>query len=144
MFECRVWAKAVYKVCSACSSVVFVQVPEVVEYNQVLQQARQDPTLMKSPQRTASIRASSMPRLAADPQVINSNNLYSNLYSVTDLILVGALKINKLLKSTQGAFIMLVFAPWQQWIETICPHILNDYYRHRREFVCSLVSFLVT
>ncbi|XP_076736733.1 voltage-dependent R-type calcium channel subunit alpha-1E isoform X6 [Maylandia zebra] len=43
-------------------------VPEVVEYNQVLQQARQDPTLMKSPQRTASIRASSMPRLAADPQ----------------------------------------------------------------------------
>lgn len=100
-----------YKVCSACSSVVFVQVPEVVEYNQVLQQARQDPTLMKSPQRTASIRASSMPRLAADPQVINSNNLYSNLYSVTNRILVGALKINKLLKSTQGAFIMLVFAP---------------------------------
>ncbi|KAM9383867.1 voltage-dependent R-type calcium channel subunit alpha-1E [Pholidichthys leucotaenia] len=40
-------------------------VPEVVEYNQVMQQARQDP---KSPQRTASIRASSMPRLAADPQ----------------------------------------------------------------------------
>ncbi|XP_008293638.1 voltage-dependent R-type calcium channel subunit alpha-1E [Stegastes partitus] len=43
-------------------------VPEVVEYNQVMQQARQDPTLMKSPQRTASIRASSMPRLAVDPQ----------------------------------------------------------------------------
>ncbi|XP_039463231.1 voltage-dependent R-type calcium channel subunit alpha-1E isoform X3 [Oreochromis aureus] len=43
-------------------------VPEVVEYNQVMQQARQDPALMKSPQRTASIRASSMPRLAADPQ----------------------------------------------------------------------------
>ncbi|XP_030582425.1 voltage-dependent R-type calcium channel subunit alpha-1E isoform X1 [Archocentrus centrarchus] len=43
-------------------------VPEVVEYNQVMQQARQDPALIKSPQRTASIRASSMPRLAADPQ----------------------------------------------------------------------------
>ncbi|XP_051803151.1 voltage-dependent R-type calcium channel subunit alpha-1E isoform X3 [Acanthochromis polyacanthus] len=43
-------------------------VPEVVEYNQVMQQAQQDPTLMKSPQRTASIRASSMPRLAVDPQ----------------------------------------------------------------------------
>ncbi|XP_054873587.1 voltage-dependent R-type calcium channel subunit alpha-1E isoform X6 [Amphiprion ocellaris] len=43
-------------------------VPEVVEYNQVMQQTQQDPTLMKSPQRTASIRASSMPRLAVDPQ----------------------------------------------------------------------------
>ncbi|XP_059196371.1 voltage-dependent R-type calcium channel subunit alpha-1E [Centropristis striata] len=42
-------------------------VQDVVEYNQVMQQARQDPTVMKSPQRTASIRASSMPRLAADP-----------------------------------------------------------------------------
>ncbi|XP_047442955.1 voltage-dependent R-type calcium channel subunit alpha-1E isoform X4 [Mugil cephalus] len=43
-------------------------VPDVVEYNQVIQQTRQDPTLIKSPQRTASIRASSMPRLAVDPQ----------------------------------------------------------------------------
>ncbi|KAM4548311.1 LOW QUALITY PROTEIN: voltage-dependent R-type calcium channel subunit alpha-1E [Odontesthes bonariensis] len=43
-------------------------VPDVVEYNQLMQQARQDPTLIKSPQRTASIRASSMPRLAVDPQ----------------------------------------------------------------------------
>ncbi|XP_013855212.1 voltage-dependent R-type calcium channel subunit alpha-1E, partial [Austrofundulus limnaeus] len=43
-------------------------VPEVVEYNQVIQQAQQDPTIIKSPQRTASIRASSMPRLAVDPQ----------------------------------------------------------------------------
>ncbi|XP_041862080.1 voltage-dependent R-type calcium channel subunit alpha-1E isoform X1 [Melanotaenia boesemani] len=43
-------------------------VPEVAEYNQLMQQARQDPTLVKSPQRTASIRASSMPRLAVDPQ----------------------------------------------------------------------------
>ncbi|XP_051232685.1 voltage-dependent R-type calcium channel subunit alpha-1E isoform X3 [Dicentrarchus labrax] len=43
-------------------------VPDVVEYNQVMQQARQDPTVIKSPQRTASIRASSMPRLAVDPQ----------------------------------------------------------------------------
>ncbi|XP_054458725.1 voltage-dependent R-type calcium channel subunit alpha-1E [Anoplopoma fimbria] len=42
-------------------------VPEVVEYNQVMQQARQDATAVKSPQRTASIRASSMPRLAVDP-----------------------------------------------------------------------------
>ncbi|GAA6214069.1 voltage-dependent R-type calcium channel subunit alpha-1E-like [Lates japonicus] len=33
-----------------------------------MQQARQDPTAIKSPQRTASIRASSMPRLAVDPQ----------------------------------------------------------------------------
>ncbi|XP_053287158.1 voltage-dependent R-type calcium channel subunit alpha-1E [Pleuronectes platessa] len=43
-------------------------VQDVVEYNQVIQQARQDPTVVKSPQRTASIRASSMPRLAVDPQ----------------------------------------------------------------------------
>ncbi|XP_072245637.1 voltage-dependent R-type calcium channel subunit alpha-1E isoform X1 [Leuresthes tenuis] len=43
-------------------------VPDVVEYNQLMQQARQDPSLIKSPQRTASIRASSMPRLAVDPQ----------------------------------------------------------------------------
>ncbi|XP_035502564.2 voltage-dependent R-type calcium channel subunit alpha-1E isoform X2 [Scophthalmus maximus] len=44
-------------------------VPDVVEYNQVIQQqARQDPTAIKSPQRTASVRASSMPRLAVDPQ----------------------------------------------------------------------------
>ncbi|XP_078115114.1 voltage-dependent R-type calcium channel subunit alpha-1E [Sander vitreus] len=42
-------------------------VPDVVEYNQVMQQARQDATVIKSPQRTASIRASSMPRLAVDP-----------------------------------------------------------------------------
>ncbi|XP_023810371.1 voltage-dependent R-type calcium channel subunit alpha-1E [Oryzias latipes] len=38
-------------------------VPEVVQYNQLMQQ-----TLSKSPQRTASVRASSMPRLAIDPQ----------------------------------------------------------------------------
>ncbi|KAM7409915.1 hypothetical protein PAMA_001414 [Pampus argenteus] len=44
------------------------QVSDVVEYNQVKQQARQDPTVLKSPQRTASTRASSMPRLAVDPQ----------------------------------------------------------------------------
>ncbi|XP_029938303.1 voltage-dependent R-type calcium channel subunit alpha-1E isoform X2 [Salarias fasciatus] len=43
-------------------------VPEVVEYNQIMQKARQDPTLLKSPQRTSSIRASSMPRLAVDTQ----------------------------------------------------------------------------
>lgn len=43
-------------------------VQDVVEYNQLKQQARQDPTAMKSPQRTPSIRASSMPRLAVDPQ----------------------------------------------------------------------------
>ncbi|XP_034386121.1 voltage-dependent R-type calcium channel subunit alpha-1E [Cyclopterus lumpus] len=43
-------------------------VPEVLGYNQVMQQARQDATAVKSPQRTASIRASSMPRLAVDPQ----------------------------------------------------------------------------
>ncbi|XP_024859674.1 voltage-dependent R-type calcium channel subunit alpha-1E isoform X3 [Kryptolebias marmoratus] len=43
-------------------------VPEVVEYNQVMQQAQQDPTIIKSPQRNASIRASSMPRLAVEPQ----------------------------------------------------------------------------
>ncbi|XP_029285223.1 voltage-dependent R-type calcium channel subunit alpha-1E isoform X2 [Cottoperca gobio] len=42
-------------------------VPDVVEYNQVMQQARQDAAVIKSPQRTASIRASSMPRLAVDP-----------------------------------------------------------------------------
>ncbi|KAM7388240.1 hypothetical protein PAMP_024431 [Pampus punctatissimus] len=44
------------------------QVSDVVEYNQVKQQVRQDPTVLKSPQRTASTRASSMPRLAVDPQ----------------------------------------------------------------------------
>ncbi|XP_054902892.1 voltage-dependent R-type calcium channel subunit alpha-1E [Poeciliopsis prolifica] len=43
-------------------------VPEVVEYNHLMQQARQEQTVIKSPQRTASIRASSMPRLAVDPQ----------------------------------------------------------------------------
>ncbi|KAM3876104.1 voltage-dependent R-type calcium channel subunit alpha-1E [Diretmus argenteus] len=43
-------------------------VPEVVDYNRVLQQARQDPTIVRSPQRAASIRASSMPRLAVDAQ----------------------------------------------------------------------------
>ncbi|KAM6921515.1 LOW QUALITY PROTEIN: voltage-dependent R-type calcium channel subunit alpha-1E [Xenentodon cancila] len=43
-------------------------VPEVVEYKQLMQQTRQDPALIKSPKRTASIRASSMPRLAVDPQ----------------------------------------------------------------------------
>nr|XP_020468651.1 voltage-dependent R-type calcium channel subunit alpha-1E [Monopterus albus] len=43
-------------------------VPDVVEYNQMMQQDKQDPSVIKSPQRTASIRASSMPRLAVDPQ----------------------------------------------------------------------------
>ncbi|KAM9848256.1 voltage-dependent R-type calcium channel subunit alpha-1E [Aulostomus maculatus] len=43
-------------------------VQEVVEYNQVKQQAMLESTVMKSPQRAASIRASSMPRLAVDPQ----------------------------------------------------------------------------
>ncbi|CAG5861099.1 unnamed protein product [Menidia menidia] len=43
-------------------------VPEVVDYNQLMGRAKQDPTLIKSPQRTASIRASSMPRLAVDAQ----------------------------------------------------------------------------
>ncbi|XP_074524114.1 voltage-dependent R-type calcium channel subunit alpha-1E [Halichoeres trimaculatus] len=43
-------------------------VPDVVRYNQVMQQTRQDSADIKSPQRTASIRASSMPRLAVDPQ----------------------------------------------------------------------------
>ncbi|XP_028301045.1 voltage-dependent R-type calcium channel subunit alpha-1E isoform X2 [Gouania willdenowi] len=43
-------------------------VPEVMEYNQMRQQAKQEPVLLKSPQRSPSIRASSMPRLAVDPQ----------------------------------------------------------------------------
>ncbi|XP_057696571.1 voltage-dependent R-type calcium channel subunit alpha-1E [Corythoichthys intestinalis] len=43
-------------------------VPNVVEYNQVTQQSRPEPTAVKSPQRTSSIRASSMPRLAVEPQ----------------------------------------------------------------------------
>ncbi|KAM9761418.1 voltage-dependent R-type calcium channel subunit alpha-1E [Menidia menidia] len=43
-------------------------VPEVVDYNQLMGRAKQDPTLIKCPQRTASIRASSMPRLAVDAQ----------------------------------------------------------------------------
>ncbi|XP_076009435.1 voltage-dependent R-type calcium channel subunit alpha-1E [Genypterus blacodes] len=42
--------------------------PDVVEYNRAMQQARQDPAALKSPQRTSSIRASSMPRLAVDAQ----------------------------------------------------------------------------
>ncbi|XP_023195929.1 voltage-dependent R-type calcium channel subunit alpha-1E isoform X2 [Xiphophorus maculatus] len=49
-------------------------VPEVVEYNHLMQQARQDQTVIKSPQRTASIRASSMPRLAVDPQAAVSED----------------------------------------------------------------------
>ncbi|XP_077572355.1 voltage-dependent R-type calcium channel subunit alpha-1E isoform X1 [Stigmatopora nigra] len=40
-------------------------VPDVMEYNQVAQQSR---IMVKSPQRTSSIRASSMPRLAVEPQ----------------------------------------------------------------------------
>uniref|UniRef100_A0A672HZ14 Voltage-dependent calcium channel type A subunit alpha-1 n=1 Tax=Salarias fasciatus TaxID=181472 RepID=A0A672HZ14_SALFA len=51
------------------------QVPEVVEYNQIMQKARQDPTLLKSPQRTSSIRASSMPRLAVDTQFVMFSSL---------------------------------------------------------------------
>ncbi|KAM9795906.1 LOW QUALITY PROTEIN: voltage-dependent R-type calcium channel subunit alpha-1E [Syngnathus typhle] len=43
-------------------------VPDVVEYNQVAQQSRQRLTVVRSPQRTSSIRASSMPRLAVEPQ----------------------------------------------------------------------------
>ncbi|XP_051928748.1 voltage-dependent R-type calcium channel subunit alpha-1E-like isoform X2 [Hippocampus zosterae] len=43
-------------------------VPDVVEYNQVTQQSRQEPIVFRSPQRTSSIRASSMPRLAVEPQ----------------------------------------------------------------------------
>ncbi|XP_015255235.1 PREDICTED: voltage-dependent R-type calcium channel subunit alpha-1E-like isoform X4 [Cyprinodon variegatus] len=49
-------------------------VPEVVEYNHLMQKARQDQTVIKSPQRTASIRASSMPRLAVDPQAVVSED----------------------------------------------------------------------
>ncbi|XP_014881642.1 voltage-dependent R-type calcium channel subunit alpha-1E-like isoform X1 [Poecilia latipinna] len=49
-------------------------VPEVVEYSHLMQQARQDQTVIKSPQRTASIRASSMPRLAVDPQAAVSED----------------------------------------------------------------------
>nr|XP_043899798.1 voltage-dependent R-type calcium channel subunit alpha-1E isoform X1 [Solea senegalensis] len=44
-------------------------VPDVAEFNQVIQEAAKDPTVLKTPQRTASIRASSMPRLAVDPQL---------------------------------------------------------------------------
>ncbi|KAM9832206.1 voltage-dependent R-type calcium channel subunit alpha-1E [Neosynchiropus ocellatus] len=40
--------------------------PDIVEYNQMKQQSRLDPSAAKSPQRSASIRASSMPRLAVD------------------------------------------------------------------------------
>uniref|UniRef100_A0A7N6AEK1 Voltage-dependent calcium channel alpha-1 subunit IQ domain-containing protein n=1 Tax=Anabas testudineus TaxID=64144 RepID=A0A7N6AEK1_ANATE len=59
-----------------------MSVPDVIEYNQVIQQARQDPTVIKSPQRTASIRASSMPRLAVDPQVRNTDsNLMKRSFS---------------------------------------------------------------
>ncbi|XP_035997563.1 voltage-dependent R-type calcium channel subunit alpha-1E [Fundulus heteroclitus] len=52
----------------------YLTVPEVVEYNHLMQQARQDQTVIKSPQRTASIRASSMPRLAVDPQAAVSED----------------------------------------------------------------------
>uniref|UniRef100_A0A8C6VY45 Calcium voltage-gated channel subunit alpha1 E n=1 Tax=Nothobranchius furzeri TaxID=105023 RepID=A0A8C6VY45_NOTFU len=38
------------------------------ERGELMQQASQDPTINKSPQHTSSIRASSMPRLAVDPQ----------------------------------------------------------------------------
>uniref|UniRef100_A0A8C7YX11 Calcium channel, voltage-dependent, R type, alpha 1E subunit a n=1 Tax=Oryzias sinensis TaxID=183150 RepID=A0A8C7YX11_9TELE len=60
------------------------QVPEVVEYNQLMQQTRQDPTLSKSPQRTASVRASSMPRLAVDPQVFQNDHLHNLFYAVSN------------------------------------------------------------
>ncbi|XP_061680587.1 voltage-dependent R-type calcium channel subunit alpha-1E [Syngnathoides biaculeatus] len=43
-------------------------VPDVVEYNQVTQQSRAEAAVCKSPQRALSIRASSMPRLAVEPQ----------------------------------------------------------------------------
>ncbi|XP_029005034.1 voltage-dependent R-type calcium channel subunit alpha-1E isoform X3 [Betta splendens] len=43
-------------------------VPDIIEYNQRMQEARQEPAAIKSPQRAASIRASSMPRLAVEPQ----------------------------------------------------------------------------
>ncbi|XP_072294308.1 voltage-dependent R-type calcium channel subunit alpha-1E [Eucyclogobius newberryi] len=42
-------------------------VPDIVEYNKAMQQAKQEPEGLKSPQRTSSIRASSMPRLAVEP-----------------------------------------------------------------------------
>uniref|UniRef100_A0A4W6G4K0 Voltage-dependent calcium channel type A subunit alpha-1 n=1 Tax=Lates calcarifer TaxID=8187 RepID=A0A4W6G4K0_LATCA len=82
---------------SALPSLVFVQVPDVAEYNQVMQQARQDPTAIKSPQRTASIRASSMPRLAVDPQVVVSF-IQTYFHPLTKVALESALKINKQLK----------------------------------------------
>lgn len=43
-------------------------VSDVVEYNKAMQEGRQEPAGLRSPQRTASIRASSMPRLAVEPQ----------------------------------------------------------------------------
>uniref|UniRef100_A0A4W6G4E5 Calcium voltage-gated channel subunit alpha1 E n=1 Tax=Lates calcarifer TaxID=8187 RepID=A0A4W6G4E5_LATCA len=63
----------------------------------MMQQARQDPTAIKSPQRTASIRASSMPRLAVDPQVVVSF-IQTYFHPLTKVALESALKINKQLK----------------------------------------------
>ncbi|XP_068174884.1 voltage-dependent R-type calcium channel subunit alpha-1E [Antennarius striatus] len=49
-------------------------IPDVAEYNQVMLEARQDSTVIKSPQRTASIRASSMPRLAVDQVGVSADS----------------------------------------------------------------------
>lgn len=104
--------------------------PDIVAYNQVMQQARQDPTVIKSPQRTASIRASSMPRLAVDPQVIK-------IQKETRLVLESALTFNQHLEFTGGILGILGFADQVHWIENICAHMLKKavivnicYYSH--------------
>ncbi|XP_053743564.1 voltage-dependent R-type calcium channel subunit alpha-1E isoform X1 [Synchiropus splendidus] len=48
--------------------------PDIVEYSQMKQQSRLDPSAVKSPQRSASIRASSMPRLAVDTKAAMSTD----------------------------------------------------------------------
>lgn len=86
-----------------------------------MQQAHQDPTITKSPQRAASIRASSMPRLAVDPQVMKSDTFFilylvlnkcdNQKHSICAGLVVWLIKIS------------ILPANWNTplW-ETLCPH----------------------
>ncbi|KAM4629755.1 LOW QUALITY PROTEIN: voltage-dependent R-type calcium channel subunit alpha-1E [Polymixia lowei] len=65
-------------------------VPEVVEYNRVMcQPARQDPAIVRSPGRTASIRASSMPRLAQSGTTADSKLMKRSFSTIGDQCVNG-------------------------------------------------------
>uniref|UniRef100_A0AAV2L283 Voltage-dependent calcium channel alpha-1 subunit IQ domain-containing protein n=1 Tax=Knipowitschia caucasica TaxID=637954 RepID=A0AAV2L283_KNICA len=58
--------------------------PDAVEYNNAIQQAKQEPACLKCPQRTSSIRASSMPRLAVDAQSADGKLLKRSFSTIGD------------------------------------------------------------